>query len=425
MAKCLARVIGIFFLAVSAAPLVAMEAKLSASIGGEHTDNSLQTDSGERSDFENKLGVILGLAHEGADVQTEINYQALRTHYTKDTQADNTEVNGNLDLTYEQIESALYWRFNNSIRNIVKDKAANDIAENRENRSNTTLSPELIVRLSDADQLRTNLSYNDIRYEDSEQDSTRKGGGVQWFHLISAVDNVGLLLNYSDVTFDRDEDAYDYYQGFVNYSANLSKLTYSLSMGYNETQRGGTEDTGGNFVDAEFDYVSGPSSWGLVLSQELTDTSRGNDNQGFEQISSFQTTGSEIDIFELTAVRFSWANSGICGACILNTFVSFEMEDYETLADDSEELSADISFSYNLTRLSTVSFGLGYSDFSFDEENLRTDYQLLRVRVNYTQTITRDVSLRFFIANEGRDSDGGSSDYDELRGGVSINYDFY
>ena len=424
MVKYWACVIGVFCLAAPA-PLMAMEAKLSASIGGEHTDNSLQTDSGESSDFENKLGVILGLTHEGADVQTEINYQALRTHYTKDTQADNTEVNGNLDLTYEQVEGAVYWRLDNSIRNIVKDKAASDIAENRENRSNTTLSPEFIMRLSGANQLRMNLSYTDVRYEDSDQDSNRMGGGVQWFRALSEIDNLSLRLNYSDVGFDNDDDGYDYYQAFVNYSANLSKLTYSLSMGYNETQRDGAEDIGGNFLNAEFDYVSGPSSWGLALSQELTDTSRGNGNEGFDELSSFQTTSNEVDVFELTAVRFSWVNSGVCGACVLNTFISFEMEDYKELVDDNEELSADVSFSYDLTRESKISFGVGYSDFSFDDDNSRADYQLLKTRINFTQTVTRDLSVRFFVEKESRDSEDSNIDYDELRGGVSISYDLY
>jgi len=409
-----------------ALPVQALERSLNLTLGLEHSDNGEKAGFDEISDTEQQAGLDFSLMHEGKKIQAELDYNVTRNSYDNNTQDDNTDINGQLKLTYEPVEGTAFVRLDSSTQNIVSDKTAIDIADNRQNRTITTLSPEWILRPSQGDEVSLGLTYSDIKYEESEQDSDRSGASIRWAHLLSKVDSLSGQLKYSDVQFDSTDQDYEYYQGYFNYTAALSKISYSIDVGYNETKRdneNGLGNVSGGFFDATFSYSGASSTWILDVGRELTDTSRGNNNTGLEQFSDFQNANSTVDIYELTTARASWSIKRICTACTFRAYLSYEEEDYEFLPNDSEELSANVGFSYELNRFTILSLNTTYSDFSFAGGGGRSDdYNRVQSHIQLSRKFGRDLSVQLYARNEKRDSKEAFDDYEEFIGGVSLLY---
>ena len=157
--KITAATISILFFAV---PSYSLESFLNVSLGLEHTNNGEKTESNEVSDNEQRAGIDLGLLHETQKFQAKLDYNVARNSYDEETQDSNTEVDGALSFIFEPIEGSLFFRLDSSTRNIVNDKAALDVPDNRQNRTITTFAPVWIMRPSSASELSLSVSYSDI-----------------------------------------------------------------------------------------------------------------------------------------------------------------------------------------------------------------------------------------------------------------------
>ena len=411
-----------------AAPVHSLETTLGVNLGLEYSDNGTKTGGADTtSDVEQKAGLDLGLRHEGQKAQVDLDYSVERSSYDNGTQDDSTDINGQLKATFEPVKDSVFLHLESSTRNIVTDKATVDVSDNRENRTITSLKPEWSIRLSPADRLSLSVSYTDIQFEESAQNSDRSGASAKWLHQRSKVDTLSAVISYSDIGFDADlsELDYEYYQAFFSYAANLSHLEYHISVGYNETRRDSRDNASGGFVDAEFNYTSAASTWSLALGRELTDSSRGNNNTDLAQFSSFQGTNNEIENYELTTLRVSWKNTGICAVCAVDAHLSYEGEDYEISDSDNEEISAGIGFSYELTRSTKLSFDVSYSDFKpIDNVGDRKDHDRVLTRFTFIQSFSPDLSIRLFARYDDARSDDFFYNYEELVGGISLRYSF-
>lgn len=406
-----------------------LEKSLDLTLGLEHTDNSEKTKIGEISDTEQKIGVDFGLAHDGQLLDVDIDYRTVRNSYNNDTQEDNTEVDGALNVEYQPIEGSLFLRLDSITRNVVNDKTALDVADNRQNRTITTFAPEWLLRPTPADQLSLAVNYTDIRYEEADLNSDRSGATVKWLRQRSNVDNISAQISYFDVSTEVAELDYKYHQAFLSYAAILSRLDYSISLGYNETKRDAVDDVSGGFVDVELNYKNGPSTWSLALGRALTDSSQGDSNGGSSEFSNYQSTNSGFDIYETTTLQASWGSDSLCPSCTVKVSLSYQDEDYDALDNDSEEVSVNVSFGYELSRSTRLSLGASYSDMSFvGEANTRDDYNTAFVNFRLSRQLTRNFAMDLFARGEERDSESlsiQSGSYDELIGGISLKYTFF
>jgi hypothetical protein len=246
---------------------VALETSFSMGLRAEHTDNSLKSEANQQSDFEQSIDASLGATHRGKSIEADVDYQIARVDYDKDTQRSSTITDGGASISYEQIEEVLIWRLANTQRSVIRDKQLADIQDNRDQRSITDAELSYSLRPSAGDSLTTTVSYADIRYDNGDQqDSDRAGLGLVWSRTLSAVDSFSVNLLYNDVGFE-GLNGYEYYSSSLGYQADLSKLNYRISVGYNE-QRGENDNFYGGLVDAEFNYLNGGSVWSIGLLQE-------------------------------------------------------------------------------------------------------------------------------------------------------------
>jgi len=408
-----------------AVPGYALESSLDVSLGMNYSDNGTKAGSDEVSDTEQRVGINIGLSHETQQFQSTLDYSVAKNRYDKETQESNTEIDGALSFVYEPIEGSLFFRLDSSTRNIVNDKTALDVADNRQNRTITTFAPEWILRPSSASELSLSVNYSDISYEESEGDSNRSGASIKWSSLRSKVDVLSAQVNYSEVDLGRAGLDYDSYQAYVSYTASLSKLQYSISIGYNETNRNLAENVGGGFLNADFNFSDGASNWRLNLGRELTDSSQGNNNGGSDQFSSFQSTSGSVDIYELTTVRVSWSADVFCEACSIDVSFWYEEEDYETAPSDSEEISAKFGLSYDYSRLTKVSFEATYSDFTFPSDEVNEfDYDRTFVQLSVSHQMSRDFSVRASVRSEEANYSQMGADYEDFVVGLTLTYSF-
>lgn len=409
---------------VCSGQVYSLDTSLAARLGAEHTDNANLTSDGERSEFEQRAAVDLGLTHEGSEIQADISYQASKTKFDKGTQEDSTTFVGDASVIYEQIEKTLIWSLSNTRRNVIKDQSLNDLQDNREDRSISTGEVTFILRPSGVDSLETSLDYSDVSYEDSEQqDSDRSGASLAWRRNLSKVDSMSITGSFQDVGFENDANDYEYYSAGVGYSAALSKLSYDIFIGYNEQDRDGDTLNGGSY-NANFNYTDSGSSWDLALLQRLTDTSRGNNNQSVSELGLTANAGATVDSYEITSAELKYSNSVLCGSCTLDvSFLAVE-EDYNLLEDDNVELSLFTRLSYRFTARTNFSGSVRYRDLQFKGLNTRNDYDLVEYRLAMDQDLLKDLRLSLFVRLQEKSSDVVIEEFDEARGGLSLRYTF-
>ena len=404
------------------ASLYALDGKVDLGASLTHTNNSLKTQKNEQSELEQSLLAGLGVSHAGEKVLAELNYNAVHTAYDKDTQDDETTVIGDASISFEQIEQQLYWVFENSRQSVIRDRELVDLQSNREDTSTNTIRSRFIFRPSTVDSVSTQLSYSEFDYEDSgEQDSERAGANVSWQRKLSKVDLASLDVSYQDVSFDSSANDYEYYRAALGYQAELSRLSYNIAVGYNESKRD-SDDVGGGYFEADAKYTSGATAWNLALLNELTDTSRRGGNDGLDGVSDFKNGGEEVDVFERTTAELEFTSDAMCESCTFGGAVWVVTEDYEILEDDSEELGLRVSLGYKFSRLISLRANAGYIEMAFKGDNTREDYDVINYGVSVLQQITRSLSLDYSVRFEERDSDNPAQGYDELRGGVRVRY---
>lgn len=394
------------------------------SASAEHTDNALRSTVSPESELQKRAGATVNIQHEGQSVVVDTNYSAAYTSYDKGSQEDNTEVTGSASVVYEQIQSYLFWTVENTRRNVLADSQSVNLASNREDRSISSISPRLVLAPSSVDDISVSVSYVDVSYEESrQQNSERVAANLQWRHRLSVLDAISADLSFQDVAFEVSIFDYEYTLMTAGYEASLARLNYTIVAGYNQSKRIDS-DVGGNYFNFTANYSASSSSVGFEFLQELTDTSRQNNNGGITDFSDVNNLADEIDIIERSSLQVNYSYGGLCELCTLEASVSYEEEDYETQLSDGEEFLARLRFGYRFNRSVALNLSSALSDYTFEEAGDFDDYTLLEYGVLLSQNINQSLSMSYGVSSFERSSDNGTTDYDELRAVVSFNYSF-
>ena len=402
----------------------ALQTTFSAGGGVEHTDNAYKTDTNKVSELRQYLTANLGATHTEASVNVDANYNVTRYWYDKDTQTDRTITVGDAELIWNQIQNKLVWKLKNSVNEVVRDKTLVNIQNNRDSRSISEASGTYTVRPGQANTLSFTGNYTDISYKDTNaQDSERAGARVNFTHGLSPISNVSLGVSYEDVTRDGTLNDYEYSTATLGYGAQLSKLQYNIQLGYNQQNPEVGAQKNGFLIDARANYSYAGSVWSLVLLQELTDTSRGNNNFSVSTLSSFSNT-SVTDVYERSVIDLTYSNTNICGGCTWVVGALGESERYEVFDNDNDEYAIRTSLGYAYTREINISGRIEYRDVTFRGLNPAIDYYLETYSIKVGWNFIRDLTLSTTIAFENRTSDDGLTDYEELVGGISARYQF-
>lgn len=403
---------------------MALTTVVAGGAGVFHTDNSNLSANNPQDELESRVNVAVGATHAGAAVSADIAYRAERIDYDKETQANETVTTGDGTLSWQQIPGTLSWRVSNTIKDLVRDKSLANTQSNRESRSITRAGGTYNTLQTRPNVLSVSVDYVESDYEDtSDQSSERLGAVVSLTRQMTQVSSASLQFNYDDVSSDSGNYEYEYYNGAVRYSAQLARLNYQVQVGYNEQKFDTGQSKDGTSADINATYSDKGSTWSLVLLQNLTDTSIANYNQSVSGLNNSISNASSFT-YERTSAELTYSNAVICQNCNWNINTLYEQERYDGGQDDNDEWAVKTGLAYALTQRSTIGGSVEYREVEFDGSLLKPDYHEMRYNLNWSYSLTSKLSLNAIVSYLERESDDDLRSYDELRGGLSLGYQF-
>lgn len=416
-------------IAVATGAADALEIRASGDLAVEHTDNALKRSAQEMSETQEQIALAVSGEHGGDRLAADFNYRVDHRFYNEDSQSERTVVEGRAALRWEQISEALFWDLSHSRRDVLRDNALTDLRENRDERDITELSPMFLMRLTPADSLQARLSYSLVGYRQAENlDSERFGGSLTWVRGLSPTDTLYVAIDTNEVDFDsRLQDDYRYDAATVAYSAQLARLNYRVTLGYNRGVRDRGSDVGGPLVALDATYDDGLNQWYTRLDSRITDSSIGDGNRDiFDWVDIADTTIGSVDLLRKSRLEAGVTSAALCDLCELRGAIFYDREDYETQPRDNDEYGAQAGLRYRLSRVSSVGATYRYRSVEYKGNNIRSDYDQNEMLVEYSRTITRALSGKAFVGyidRSGGSSSGGQG-YDETRFGVRLSYQF-
>ena len=202
-------------------------------------------------------------------------------------------------------------------------------------------------------------------------------------------------------------------------------LSYRVSLGYNQSTPEVGEDFSAPSYRVEIDYRSGFNTLSLLASQQITDTSLGDGNQGMlDNVNLDDATGVGLDQFESRVVELRWDNESLCERCNAYASLLYEQEQYQTLIEDNDQNVASIGFDYQLSRASSVGLQASRQERKFDSDVDRNDFTVTSFGANYRYTFINDLSVQVFFIVDESESDAETLTYDERISGISLTYTF-
>ena len=414
---------GVYCLVVASHSL-ALDADLAISLGSEYSDNVLKTNDATAAEWENVFGASVGMNHQGKDVLVDVQYQGEYTRYASGI--DNySAIEGDANFVYGRETGVSQWRLKNSRRSVVRDKSLVDIGSNREDRSITQAGVDIMLRPAAANEVITSLYYNDIVYQDSDQlNSSGPGGSLTWSRRLTPIDSLFVRGDYQENNFDNTLFDYDYYSGVVGYTAALVRLNYTVSAGYNEQKRNGQSYSGTSY-NLNAKYNSQGAIWNLSLSKQLTDSSRGNNNNVLSDIDFSENIGAVNQFYELLSIQLQYSNQFLCPACTLVLVGRSVDESYEDAPNDNRQLTLLARMVYKYTPTTDFSGQIYLNDLQFYGDNPRGDYTVYRYRLTSSHKFSADFRGSVFIQYEERDADNPGENYNEMRAGLNLSYEFF
>lgn len=415
--------------AVSASLVQALEFDAKGDLRVEYSDNARRASDDKVSELQEEISLELAGSHAGERVTADFRYRADRRFYNEDSQDDKSTLEGVATLRWEQIAQALFWDLEHRRKDVMRDNALVDLQENRDERDITTLSPLLILRLTDVDSLQTRLNYTMITYREADDlDSTRYGGSLTWAHRFSMTDSLFVTAESNEVDFDSNfQEDYRYDALTVAYSAQLARINYTVTLGYNAANRDAGNDFKGPIygLDARFD--DGLNEWYARLDSRITDSSMGDANRSiFDGIDVSDTTLGRADIVKKTFAEIGVVSQAICSSCQIGAAVFYDQEDYDTQPRDNDEYGIELDGSYRLSPQSALRASYRFRTVTYSgASNLRSDYDQHEFLLEYSRRLTSDLTGEAYVGRSQREGGGTfGQDYDENIIGIRLSYKF-
>ena len=393
----------------------------------KYSDNATRQEDEKIGEMQNQYDLGVNAHYDTEWMYLTSEYNAQRQTFEKELQPNYNMLEGTTELNFGRSYDPASLLITHSRRSLLNTPDAIDSTRNRDERDIITAQPKFTWRATDADSLILSGSVSDISYRTNDsKDSTQTGGQFIWSRNITRVDQLQLSVNGSKTEFDNfPASDYEYQSIALQYSAQLSHLSYSIRAGQNRAIRDDSEDDYSNpsytFVGT---YTSGVNTFKLVASQLITDSSRGNGNRQSLSDSDNEAINVGIDLINIRELEVSWSTSALCERCLVNVNASTTESDYQSLPEDSDESSVGAGISYKLTRAASLRLDVGRHKRSFADESARGDYTADRGNISFNYAFVNDVSLKVYMQAEKRDSSGTSQNYDENIAGISLSYRF-
>ncbi len=396
-------------------------------VGTEYTDNATRSEDGDTSERQDRYGLTLASDYENQLLDLDVSYSAQERRFSEDSQPTRSYVEGDFDLLLGKPHHFADLLLSHSRRSALRQPDQIDLLVNRDERDIYSAIPTLRARLTPVNQVMLQGHYSQIKYRfDDNRDSERAGGSLIWQHTSSATTEWRVVGSHTEVSFDLNPQLdYTYQAGTIAYSVALSRLSYTVEVGYNETETEQDETFSSPTARVEANYDTGRHHFSLIARQFITDSSQAGGNLGEPgSFGSGRDTVGQMDQLERRSADIRWDYSGLCQRCDVSVSAFYRYDDYRTLEEDTDEVGLGAGMGYRLTERASTHLNLTARRQSFEAASDRETFELGRARLSYRYSFPNDLSLELFTHYEKRHSSAITQRYDEARAGLTLGFVF-
>ncbi len=410
---------------------------LDARISAEaiHSDNGGLAPSGQEvGDWiaRTELQARIDFKRERTDLTSD--YRIVSQSFSKDTQKDNTVVEGQSEWYWEPVDERFAMAADHSRYRLIRDNAERFTQENQDERTITSIGPESRFRLTSVDRLELSTQLVDVRFaEGNSQNSERWVNRATWVHALSPISSAFLTFSHQDVDFDSARADYDYYQLSATYARRLRHIEWSLQLGRNRIARDTGSEVNGTSYGFNLDWSAGYHQIQLAALADVTDSSLGNRNQllvGDVDLGNqldFDSEFREPDATDRTSLEFMWnTRKWVCEICRTSVFYRRVTEDF--VSSDAEREQTFARAAVTIQPSAIRRYTLAYEAYGFERatETQSLDQEENRWHFSAFHKALKDLEVGVKLS--WRDRDQGSSnasDSKELRSSVALEYTLF
>lgn len=391
------------------------------------TDNALKTAGDGINERQDTLSVGISGQHINRWSSFKVGYSADRTYFSQASQEDANTLEGDAQWILGKEYDWFNLTLQDSRRKVLRSNVATPLLSNTGERELLTIKPQLRLHVSPVDQLMLGLSREAVRVQRlAAADANRDTADLIWQHRLSATDQLLVTINQGESTRkDADEPDYKYQIARVGYQAQLSHLAYGIQMGYQNTKARGQEEFGKPNYNLDISYDKNGHVFSAGANSAVTDTLFGDGNGGSLDETLMQDSLNEnYDLVKLSQANVSWTGPKLWRGLGLSAQAQFSTHDYYELPEDYSDRALSLSFNYSFAVRTHGNLRLERSEARFDQVGNLSDYQEDNILLRVSHDFTKALSADFLLGSIKRHSDDALSEYDEMRTGVSIRYQF-
>lgn len=392
--------------------------RISIGADSRFSDNIERTDSGEKSDVENRVKVHL--AHRTDPGRCNSDFNADLAYGVFLDQTYDPETYASIDwLGSCQITQRLFWDLSNETRDVIQTDTRSNTPDNRSRRNILRTGPRYVWEVSSVDFVDLSVQYENIEFQEPEErDSEGYLGSMVWRHLFSDLLTGGLSLSTDRTDYDNGEEV-DRNTATAFFIRQFAATTVSGSLGGTWLERrfaGQTSKFDGWVGDVRIErQITASSSVYVSASRQITD-----ETSEFD----FEFDGTTYTIEDTSAVEVSDVrlgfNSMFSDASQIDlTFVANRSDNLQT---DSREGRLAFIADYRRPVTGLIDFTAGTNLAYLDYKDDDTQDKIIGVDVGLSCRLLSDLDLSGSIGHNQRTSDVSSREYRENWVMVSLEY---
>lgn len=406
--------------------VVAQELGGHISVSSGESDNAFKSATNFLSERQDTYEAGLAGRYNNQYLSATAEYTGQDKRFAKGSQEDRSFLDGSSSLLLGSLSSPVDLQVKHSQRTLLSAPDDLNITTNQDEREIISVIPRIRKRITDADLLSLSADYSQIEYAKNElNNSTRTLGELSWLHSISRVSDIRFLAQQSDISFDNFEFAdYRYSNSAIVYSTSLRKLSYSLMVGYNKSEREIGGDYSGSTYSFNASYKAPLHTFKLISGRSITDSSMGGGNVQSVNQNPNSDGAHRVDQIERTNTELSWSTEFICSKCSADISLHQNSDDYLVLGDEGRQQGGAFTFAYAFTKKSRLSYRISDMKQEFSGSLVGRDYTYQTQSVEYEFKFTDSLGFRAFYEREDRDSDSNQRTYIEEFVGAAVTYSF-
>ncbi|PUA27575.1 MAG: hypothetical protein B0W54_13500 [Cellvibrio sp. 79] len=396
------------------------------SISSGESDNAFKSASNFLSERQDTYEAGLAGGYNNQYLSATAEYTGQDKRFAKNSQEDRRFLDGSSSMLLGSLSSPIDLQVKHSQRTLLSAPDDLNVTTNQDEREIVSVIPRIRKRITDADLLSLSADHSQIEYAKNElNNSTRTQGELSWLHTISRVNDIRFLAQQSDISFDNFEFAdYRYTNYAVVYSTGLRKLSYSLMVGYNKSEREIGGDYSGSTYSFDASYKAPLHSFKLISGRSITDSSMGGGNVQSVNQNPTSDGAHRVDQIERTNTELSWSTEFICNKCSTDISLYQNSDDYLVLGDEGRQQGAAFTFAYAFTKKSRLSYRISDMKQEFSGSLEGRNYTYQTQAVEYEFKFTESLGFSAFYEREDRDSNSNQRTYIEEFIGASVTYSF-